>query len=225
MKTDTHTITVDTHIADMATPQPALETYKTTIDLLRHGACEGGEIFRGSTDVPLTTIGWEQMHAALEQHTGWECVVVSSLQRCKNFAAQFAEKNNLSLHVDERLREIHFGEWEGQKIADIERDHGTSLWKFWNDPECFTPPNGESMQLFRERIVNAANEILHEHRGKHILLISHGAVIRMLLCEWLQMPMTAFSSIAVPYAGLSRVRLYQRGDEKPRPQFVFHRGE
>lgn len=203
----------------------SVETYRTTVDLLRHGACEGGEIFRGSTDVPLTPQGWAQMHTALEQHVGWECVVVSSLQRCKNFAIQFSEKNNLPLHVDERLREIHFGEWEGQKIVDVERDHGTSLWKFWNDPECFTPPSGESMQAFRERIVGAAKDILHEHRGKHILLITHGAVIRMLLCEWLQMPMTAFSSIAVPYAGLSRVRLYQRGDEKPRPQFVFHRGE
>ena len=200
-------------------------TDKTTIDLLRHGACEGGEIFRGSTDVPLTAQGWEQMHTALIAHDGWECVVSSSLQRCRNFATQFAEKKNLPLHVDERFREIHFGDWEGQKIADVERDHGTSLWRFWNDPECFTPPNGESMLDFRARVLDAANAIVQEHSGKHILLISHGAVIRMLLCEWLQMPMTAFSNIAVPYASLSRVRLYQRGDEKLRPQFVFHRGE
>lgn len=207
------------------TQKTTIDTYKTTIDLLRHGACEGGEIFRGSTDVPLTEQGWQQMHTALSTHTGWDCVVASSLQRCKNFATQFAEKNNLPLQVDTRFREIHFGEWEGQKIADIERDHGTSLWKFWNDPECFTPPNGEPMQDFRTRIIGAANAILQEHQGKHILLITHGAVIRMLLCEWLQMPLTAFSNIAVPYAGMSRMRLYQRGDEKPWPQFVFHRGE
>jgi alpha-ribazole phosphatase len=200
-------------------------THKTTIDLLRHGACEGGEIFRGSTDVSLTAQGWEQMHASLATHGGWDCVVTSTLQRCNNFAAHFAEKSHLPLHIDGRFREIHFGDWEGHKIADIERDHGTSLWKFWNDPECFTPPNGESMLVFRERVLEAANALMDSQLGKHILLISHGAVIRMLLCEWLQMPMTAFSKIAVPYAGLSRVRLYQRGDEKPWPQFVFHRGE
>ncbi|HET8711649.1 MAG TPA: histidine phosphatase family protein [Spongiibacteraceae bacterium] len=203
----------------------ASDTDKTTIDLLRHGACEGGEIFRGSTDVPLTEQGWAQMYAALTEHQGWDCVVSSSLQRCKNFAVDFAQSNALPLHVDTRFREIHFGEWEGQKIADIERDHGTSLWKFWNDPECFTPPNGESMQVFRARVIEAASSLDSEYRGKHILLISHGAVIRMLLCEWLQMPMTAFSTIAVPYASLSRVRLYQRGSDKPWPQLVFHRGE
>ena len=197
----------------------------TTIDLLRHGACEGGEIFRGSTDVPLTESGWQQMRAALEPHSGWDCIVSSSLQRCRRFAEQFATANTLPLHVDGALREIHFGDWEGQKIADIERDHGTSLWRFWNDPECFSPPNGEPMTVFRERVLQAAGELLHEHGGRHILLISHGAVIRTLLCEWLQMPSTAFSRIAVPYAGLSRIRIYQRGDERPWPQFVFHRGE
>lgn len=197
----------------------------TTIDLLRHGACEGGEIFRGSTDVALTKTGWQQMQDALSVHKGWECVVTSPLQRCQKFAAHFAEENNLPLRISEQFREIHFGDWEGKKIADIERDHGTSLWRFWNDPECFSPPNGEPMLSFRERVLAATSGVLREQRGKHILLISHGAVIRTLLCEWLQMPMTAFSKIAVPYAGLSRVRLYQRGEEKPWPQFVFHRGE
>jgi alpha-ribazole phosphatase len=198
---------------------------KTTIDLLRHGACEGGEIFRGSTDVPLTEQGWRQMSASLAAHKGWDCVMSSPLRRCKNFAEQFAGKNDLPLHFDARLREIHFGDWEGQKIADIERDHGTSLWKFWNDPECFTPPGGEAMRNFRERVLSAADAIAQEYRGKHILLISHGAVIRMLLCNWLQMPMTAFSKIAVPYAGFSRIRLYRRGGEKLWPQFVLHSGE
>lgn len=197
----------------------------TTIDLLRHGACEGGEIFRGSTDVALTEAGWQQMHAALDGHDGWDCVISSPLQRCSKFAEQFAAQKNLPLHLDERFREIHFGDWERRKIADIERDHGTSLWQFWNDPACFSPPNGETMQDFRERVLLAIQSISHEHTGKHILLISHGAVIRTLLCEWLQMPLTAFSKIAVPYAGLSRMRLYRRGDEKPWPQFVFHRGE
>ena len=202
---------------------PAVLT--TTIDLLRHGACEGGEIFRGSTDVPLTDTGWEQMHAALREHSGWDCVVTSSLQRCRNFALQFAQRQSLPVQVDERFREIHFGDWEQRLIADVEREHGPSLSRFWKDPECFTPPNGEPMPAFRARITGAAESVIHEHAGKHILLITHGAVIRMLLCEWLQMPMTAFSKIAVPYAGLSRVRLYRRGDEKPWPQFVFHRGE
>ena len=197
----------------------------TTIDLLRHGICEGGEIFRGSTDVPLIEKGWQQMRNSLQPYTGWDCIVSSSLQRCRLFAEKFSAEKELPLQVSSALEEIHFGDWEGQKITDIEREHGASLWRFWNDPEFFLPPNGETMQAFRQRVLHAAENILAEHSGRHILLISHGAVIRTLLCEWLQMPLSAFSTIAVPYAGLSRMRIYRRGDDKPWPQFVFHRGE
>ena len=44
----------------------------TLIDILRHGQCEGGEIYRGSTDVPLTDLGWQQMRNAVASHNGWD---------------------------------------------------------------------------------------------------------------------------------------------------------
>lgn len=209
-----------------AVPDTSLnEVKQTTIDLLRHGICEGGEIFRGTTDVALLEQGWEQMRNSLQPHDGWDCVVSSSLRRCRLFAKQFSDERNLPLQVSSNFSEIHFGDWEGQKIADIEREHGASLARFWSDPDSFSPPNGETMQVFRARVLQEADTLLREHAGQHILLVSHGAVIRLLLCEWLQMPLTAFSTIAVPYAALSRMRIYQRGDEKPWLQFVFHRGE
>jgi broad specificity phosphatase PhoE len=197
----------------------------TTIDLLRHGACEGGEIFRGSTDVALSELGWSQMRQSLAEQSGWQRVIASSLQRCRLFAEQFAAANALPFAANDALREIDFGAWEGKKIVDVQRDYGAELRQFWDNPAQFTPPAGEPMALFRERVVRAADTILSEHRGEHVLLIAHGAVIRMLLCEWLQMPMTAFSNIAVPYAGLSRVRIYHRDNDKPWLQLVFHRGE
>lgn len=200
-------------------------TQITTIDLLRHGACEGGEIFRGSSDVALSELGWTQMRQSLSDQRGWQRVVSSSLQRCRLFAEQFAAANALPIAVSDALREIDFGDWEGQKIIDVQREHGAALRQFWDNPLQFTPPNGEPMELFRARVVRAAEAIVAEHRGEHVLLIVHGAVIRMLLCEWLHMSMTAFSNIAVPYAGLSRVRIYHTERDKPWLQLVFHRGE
>lgn len=197
----------------------------TTIDLLRHGACEGGEIFRGSTDVPLTDVGWQQMRDALAPHAGWQRVVCSPLQRCRLFAEQWAAQNAVPLYTHDQLRELHFGDWEGQRIVDVQREHGASLRSFWDDPTGFTPPNGEPMTAFRTRVLQAADEVLQQYRGEHVLLIAHGAVIRQLLCEWLQMPMTAFSSIAVPYAGLSRVRVYYREGVAPWLQLCLHKGE
>jgi len=47
----------------------------------------------------------------------------------------------------------------------------------------------------------------------------------LLLGEWLQMSMTAFSNIAVPYAGFSRIRIYYREGFEPWVQLCLLRGE
>jgi alpha-ribazole phosphatase len=200
-------------------------TESTTIDLLRHGACEGGEIFRGSTNVMLTENGWRQMQTALAEHSGWDCVVSSSLQRCADFAEQFAQHRSLPMRVENDFREFSFGDWEGRRIADIESEYGDQLRNFWNDPLRFSPPNAEPLTDFRLRVMKAADKILREHRGQHVLIISHGAVIRMMLCEWLQMSMNAFSTFSVPYASLSRIRIYHADNQPDWLQLMFHRGE
>jgi alpha-ribazole phosphatase len=197
----------------------------TTIDLLRHGACEGGEIFRGSTDVPLTEAGWQQMHAALVGQGGWQQVFSSSLQRCRKFAEQIAATQALPLQVLDDLQELHFGDWEGCRLIDIEREEGATLQSFWRDPTLVTPPNGEPMSAFRERVLRGVEAIVRAHAGQHVLIVTHGAVIRLLLCEWLQMRMTAFSNIAVPYAAFSRVRIFYRDGFEPWVQLCLHKGE
>jgi alpha-ribazole phosphatase len=197
----------------------------TTIDLLRHGACEGGEIFRGSTDVPLTETGWQQMREALVDEGGWQRVFTSPLQRCRLFSEQLAQTRALPLAVIEDLRELHFGDWEGRRITDIEREESATLQSFWRDPMQITPPNGESMADCRARVLAAAEHIINHCVGEHVLIVAHGAVIRLLLGEWLQMSMTAFSNIAVPYAGFSRIRIYYREGFEPWVQLCLLRGE
>jgi alpha-ribazole phosphatase len=197
----------------------------TTIDLLRHGACEGGEIFRGSTDVALSDKGWQQLRAATEPVKGWTRIVASPLQRCARFAEELAQTRALPLQLHDDLREIHFGEWEGRAISDVMRDHGELLSQFWADPTHVTPPGGESMHQFGSRVRGVIEQLLQQHAGEHLLIVSHGAVIRLVMTHWLQMPMSAFSSIAVPYAALSRFRIHERDGERPWIQLCLHRGE
>lgn len=197
----------------------------TTIDLLRHGACEGGEIFRGSTDVSLTDEGWQQMQATLAEQGGWQKIISSPLRRCRLFAGHFADAQALPLQIIEDLRELHFGDWEGRRLVDIEREQSELLQNFWRDPMQVTPPNGEAMADFRARVMGAAERVLADCLGQHVLIVTHGAVIRLLLGEWLQMAMTAFSNIAVPYAGFSRIRIFHREGFDPWTQLCLHRGE
>jgi broad specificity phosphatase PhoE len=155
----------------------------TTIDLLRHGACEGGEIFRGSTDVPLTEAGWQQMRDALAAHSGWQRIVSSPLQRCRLFAEMLAEREALPLEVLDPLRELHFGDWEGRRIVDVQAEHGTSLRSFWSDPSAFTPPEGEPMTQFRERVLQAAADVLQRHRTADRARRGHPPVVVRLAAD------------------------------------------
>lgn len=200
-------------------------TTVTTIDLLRHGACEGGEIFRGSSDVALSDDGWLQMRKAVVNENGWDLVLCSPLQRCARFAEELAQERRLALRSEPRLREIHFGDWENRTHVDVQREHGDLLRQFWRDPFSITPPNGESMAVFRDRVMTPMRELQEEYRGRHVLVVTHGAVIRVLLCEWLRLSYEAFSSFAVPYASFSRVRLYHQDGRAPWVQLCLHRGE
>ena len=57
------------------------ESTTTLVDLLRHGECEGGPIFRGSLDVALSEAGLARMQAQADAQPGWQHVIASPLRR------------------------------------------------------------------------------------------------------------------------------------------------
>lgn len=196
----------------------------TRVDLLRHGACEGGEIFRGSTDVALSEIGWQQMRDKLASvaEPGWHQVISSPLQRCWRFAETVAESRQLPLLERSDFREIHFGDWEGLK-HDEARQRYPDAWKqFWASPDVASAPNGEAMPEFCSRVTTALDAVVGEHRGESLLVVAHGAVIRVMICHWLGMPMGAMTRLSVPYAGLSRFEIYHQDGRPDWVQLMSH---
>lgn len=195
----------------------------TTVDLLRHGESEGGEIFRGATDVLLSEQGWQQMHSALEGLGGWQRVVSSPLQRCHCFAQHFAQDRDIPHAVIDDLSEISFGDWDGRLIADVNATDAESLRKFWRDPVSHTPPNAERVQDFSARVVAAFWAEAENSRGQHILMVVHGGVIRAILGEILQSRLEALVRYEVPHACLSRIKIYHDSSTGTHlPQLVFH---
>ncbi|MEX1664898.1 alpha-ribazole phosphatase [Zhongshania arctica] len=196
----------------------------TKIDLLRHGACEGGEIFRGSTDVALSDLGWQQMRdkVATMGDAGWHHIVSSPLQRCQRFADMLAAERNTPLAVRDDLREIHFGDWEGL-AHDVARQRFPQEWSdFWASPADASPPNGEAMPDFCQRITTELDAIAQQYQGQSVLLVAHGAVIRVMICHWLGMPMSSMTRVGVPYAGLTRFNVYHQEGKKPWVQLGSH---
>lgn len=195
----------------------------TIVDLLRHGQPEGGDRYRGSLDDPLSRVGWEQMEHALAHHQPWQLVVTSPLKRCAAFAQELAGVLGVDLEVEGEFREMGFGRWEGRTTAAILEDDRERLVNFWKDPRNNPPPGGEHLDQVRERVVGAWEGMIQRHPGKHILLVTHGGVIRVILGHVLGMPFELLSRLLVPYAALSRIQVDRLG-ELAMPRLVFHHG-
>jgi alpha-ribazole phosphatase len=180
----------------------------TTIDLLRHGACKGGDIYRGRTDVVLSSAGWHQMQQAIDNAGGWQRVVSSPLLRCRAFAEQCATQLSIPLKIVTDLQEVDFGEWEGRLQQEVWRSDADLVNRFYEDPAAVTPPGGEATVAALSRVVEAWTLLLRECAGEHLLLVCHGGVIRLLLSHLLGMPLSAITRLHIPYAAIASIKVH-----------------
>ena len=195
----------------------------TTIDLMRHGEPLGGKKYRGQIDDPLSELGWQQMRNTVADHKPWDAIVSSSLRRCSEFAEEVSQRHTIPMQTDTRLVEIGFGEWEGRTAEELMQEDAERLLRFWSDPMNNTPPGAETLQEFEARVIAAWDELLVNYANKHVLLVGHAGMIRMILRHILDMPLDRMFRLRVALAGISRIEVEVSGDVVL-PRLLFHGG-
>jgi len=183
-----------------------------TLDLLRHGEPQGGNVFRGVTDHPLTELGWSQMSAATEfndEDKKWDVIITSPLSRCHEFSKKLAAQLDIPLVVSDDLREFNFGIWENQNMETVFKEDFERIKGLWDDPMNFVAPEGEKLLDFEARVLKAWFGCLHRPE-KRQLIVCHGGVIRILLKEVLGLPFNNINRLDVPYACRSRVQVNEQ---------------
>jgi len=196
----------------------------TTIDLLRHGETLTANRMTGSTDVLLSEQGYAQMQQALKKSDIYSVIISSPLQRCAGFARDYAADKNTSLKIEHAFKEYHFGDWENQLTETIWQQHPQALKNFWENPAHCPPPNAENLLSFQQRIEQAFDRIIQQAENEHLLLITHGGVIRCLLGSLLAMPLSKISCLQIDHASLSRIVIYvEDGKITPSISFVNQR--
>lgn len=140
--------------------------------LVRHGATAWTDQHRllGWTDLPLTPEGEAQARALRGRLRGpFDRVYSSDLQRALRTAALAWGL----ARPDPRLRELHFGAWEGADWFGLPDAARQALLRF----DDFAAPAGESAQDLLRRVRAFVAEL---PPGRH-LLFTHGGVVRALL--------------------------------------------
>lgn len=185
----------------------------TTIDLIRHGEPVGGRAYRGhNIDDPLSETGWQQMWAAVGDVHPWTHIISSPLMRCRAFADALAEKYRVPVTIDERLKEVGFGSWEGCTPEQLKTEKLAEYTAFYNDPVNARPPGAEPLDAFIQRVSQAFEDIVTRYSGQHILIVTHAGVMRAVITYVLRTEPAAMYRIKVNNAGVTRIRQHdQRG--------------
>ncbi len=174
---------------------------------MRHGALVSHQqAYIGQTDIGLAKTGYSAMQA-LTHDADYTTVISSPLSRCAVFAKDFSVKHNLALQIDENLTEINFGDFEGKYATDLMNgEQASALKSWWDDMQNTAPPNGESLTTFNRRVIQAFNHIIETQSANQdkLLCITHGGVIRCLVCYLMQIPLSRLFDFTLARASLTR---------------------
>lgn len=189
------------------------------IDMLRHGDLQGGVRYRGVIDDPLTCQGRERMDAVWQELVGQvDLIVCSPLSRCSMPAHEWAQQAGVACLEDERLRELHYGAWEGKTAEEISRQWPGQLKRWRRDPTGMCPPGGEAPESLRQRVMNWWEDACASWQGRRILVVAHSGSLRMLLAIVLGGNLSMTRRVDMPYACWSRACVDRLG----RSWLVFH---
>lgn len=108
-----------------------------------------------------------------------DLIIASDFVRTKETAEIVAEELGLSAEqviFDERLREINPGDFKGQSWADYNNAFGSRI----NRLHTHLATGGENYNDVRQRAMSALYDLEAKHKGKNILVISHGLPLYMI---------------------------------------------
>ncbi len=180
----------------------------TRLLLIRHAEPDEDARGRcyGRLDVGLSPAGLASAERLAESLRAVELDAVYVSPRLR--AVQTASALGASRTVDDRLRELDFGQFEGRTYDEIEREHPEFFRSWMETPTLIRFPGGESYAELRERVAAAVGYIVEANTDKTVALVTHGGVIRAALAVALGLPDDRAFALALGYARLSIVDMF-----------------
>ena len=171
-------------------------------------------MFSGDLDPPLAPSGVVQAEklAARVKGLGVQALYVSPKLRARMTATPTARLTGLTPRVEEGLKEIGYGAWDGRLESEI-KAHDPEGYELWtDDPGTHSPPGGESGLVIAARAMPVVARILAENKDQSVAVFSHKATIRILTCTLLGIEVSRFRDrVACPTASITTFEFGKRG--------------
>ena len=158
--------------------------------LLRHGQTEmsRANVFCGrGLDPALTEEGVAMASAFADAYRTepWTAIYASPLDRAIATAQPLATAKGLPIERRDELAEIDYGAWDGLTAEVVAREWHDEHERWSADPAWNPPTRGETAIALAQRMTNVIEEISDAHLDGNVLVVSHKASIRVLLCALL----------------------------------------
>jgi len=188
-----------------------------TLYFLRHGqtALSRDDVFCGSgLDPELTPEGLQMAHAfaAAYRSKPWRAIYSSALRRAMDTAKPLADDLGISTAVSADLNEIGYGKWEGQDREHVGREYHDDYVSWLADPAWHAPTGGELAIAVATRSLRTIDDIKSQFSDGNILMVSHKATIRIILCSLLGIDVGRFRyRLGCPVSAVSVVEFSHEG--------------
>jgi broad specificity phosphatase PhoE len=156
---------------------------------VRHGQTEWNlvERFRGRADLSLDETGRRQAEAAASSLKNQQVAAIysSPLRRALQTAEAIAKQLKLLVQPLEGLIDLDLGSFQGLS-AEEAREKDSKLLTMWlEQPHLVQFPQGESLDIVRQRVLGAVDELAAKHKEQTVILVSHKVVCHVLMCAML----------------------------------------
>ncbi|NJR26570.1 MAG: histidine phosphatase family protein [Richelia sp. CSU_2_1] len=186
------------------------------IYLLRHGETfysqTGG--FCGDLDPELTVEGsmMAEQFAATYAQFPWSAVYVSPMKRTIATAKPLCDAVGIEMQLRDGLKEIKYGKWEGKTVEFVREKYAQEYINWLTEPAWNAPNDGETSVQIASRSSLVIAEIQEKYKNGNVLVVSHKATIRIILCSLLGIDLGSYRNrIAALAASISIVKFDVRG--------------
>lgn len=167
----------------------AIQAMTLNLYLLRHGETTFSQSgnFCGETDAELTQQGMQmaESFADVYQKLKWSGVYVSPMKRTIATAKPFCDAIGMDMQLRDGLREGSYGSWETKSKSFVQENYPENYIKWLTEPAWNAPINGETAVDIANRSIPVIAEIQEKHPQGNVLVVSHKATIRIMLCSLL----------------------------------------